>query len=76
MVRSQAPARAAGIAPFVKQFGNIAAKEMGLRGKGDDPATWPAELAVQEFPLPRRVLVATAPVKASRKGRTLPMALL
>jgi protein gp37 len=52
-------ARAAGIAPFVKQLGTIAARAMGLRGKADDPAAWPESLRVQEFPLVRRALART-----------------
>jgi protein gp37 len=49
-------AREAGIAPFVKQLGTVAARAMGLRGKADEPAAWPAALRVQEFPLARRLL--------------------
>lgn len=40
--------RAAGTACFVKQLGSLS----GLpgRGKQDDPALWPLDLRVQEFP--------------------------
>lgn len=62
-------ARAAGIAPFVKQMGTIAARAMGLRGKGDEPSAWPDELRVQEFPLPRRVLSPRTITTAPRRRR-------
>jgi protein gp37 len=43
-------ARTAGTAVFVKQLGAVAARELGVRGKGDDPNEWPEDLRVQEFP--------------------------
>jgi protein gp37 len=44
--------RAAGVATFVKQLGD---RPVGLRlarGKGGDPAEWPEDLKVREFPRP------------------------
>lgn len=45
--------RRAGVAPFMKQLGanviNIAGVPIKDR-KGGDPAEWPVELRVQEFP--------------------------
>jgi protein gp37 len=35
---------------FVKQLGARLAKELGQRGKGDDPSGWPEDLRVREFP--------------------------
>lgn len=43
-------ARAAGTAVFVKQLGAVWAREHRLPGKGGDPATWPADLRVREYP--------------------------
>lgn len=41
---------AAGVAPFVKQYGTHLAKRMGLKGKGADPSEWPEHLRRREFP--------------------------
>lgn len=66
-------ARDAGIAPFVKQMGTIAARSMGLRGKGDEPETWPEELRVQEFPLARRVVTPRAVKRGASRTLALPV---
>lgn len=50
-------ARAAGVAPFVKQMGSAWAKSQGLRGKADNLDEWSEDLRVQELPLARRPLV-------------------
>jgi len=43
--------REAGVPVFVKQLGNVLAKELGLKSrKGNDPAEWPESLRVREFP--------------------------
>jgi len=42
--------RAAGAKLFVKQSGSNHALWPGVTGKGEDPAQWPADLRVQEFP--------------------------
>lgn len=43
--------RAAGVAPFVKQLGAAWAREQGAADrKGGDPAEWPADLRVREYP--------------------------
>lgn len=44
--------RAAGVATFVKQVGSRPGPDWpaGIKGSGTDPAEWPAELRVQEFP--------------------------
>lgn len=43
--------RAHGLAFFMKQKGNVMAKELGCKdSKGSDPSEWPAEFRVQEFP--------------------------
>jgi protein gp37 len=43
-------AREAGVKPFVKQLGSLAAKEAGLRSKGGEMETWPEDLRIREFP--------------------------
>jgi protein gp37 len=43
--------RAAGGRLFVKQIGSYHALWPTVTGKGEDPAQWPADLRVQEFPL-------------------------
>ncbi len=44
--------REAGVPVFVKQLGNVLAKELGLKSrKGSDPAEWPESLRVREFPV-------------------------
>lgn len=35
---------------FVKQLGNVLAKEMGIKGKGNDPKGWPASIRVRQWP--------------------------
>lgn len=40
----------AGRSRFVKQLGTVAAHLLHLPGKGDQPALWPQELRVQEWP--------------------------
>ena len=41
----------AGIALFVKQLGSNRAAWSGVRHpKGEDPAEWPADLRIQDFP--------------------------
>jgi protein gp37 len=42
--------RAAGAKLFVKQIGSNHALWASVSGKGEDPAQWPADLRVQEFP--------------------------
>jgi protein gp37 len=43
--------RDAGTAPFVKQLGSVWAKANGASdGKGGEPADWPADLRVREYP--------------------------
>jgi len=42
--------RSSGTKFFFKQLGSVLAKEMGLKGKGDNPAEWPEWLRVQEIP--------------------------
>ena len=42
--------RAAGAKLLVKQSGSNHALWPGVTGKGEDPAQWPADLRVQEFP--------------------------
>ena len=42
-----------GVALFVKQTGEKLARRLKLKSKkGGDPAEWPAELRVRQFPLP------------------------
>jgi len=44
--------REAGVPVFVKQLGNVLAKELGLKShKGNDPAEWPESLRVRELPV-------------------------
>lgn len=45
-----AQCRAAGTAYFFKQLGHHLARELGVSDKGKDPAEWPMELCVQQFP--------------------------
>lgn len=45
-----AASRARGVAFFHKQTGSVRAGWPGVTGKGDNPAEWPADLRVQEFP--------------------------
>lgn len=45
-----AQCRAAGVACFVKQLGSNCPDGPVLRGKGDHPDEWPADLRVREFP--------------------------
>jgi len=40
----------AGVGCFVKQLGSVWARAHHQRGKGGDPAAWPARLRVREFP--------------------------
>jgi protein gp37 len=41
----------AGVAFFMKQLGEVAARELGCRDrKGGDPSEWPADLRVREMP--------------------------
>jgi protein gp37 len=42
--------RAAGARLFVKQIGSNHALWPGVTGKGEDPAQWPVDLRVQDFP--------------------------
>lgn len=42
--------REAGTAFFMKQFGSVAARQLGLPGKGDDPDLWPPGWRRQEYP--------------------------
>jgi protein gp37 len=42
--------RAAGAKLFVKQIGSNHALWPSVSGKGEDPAQWPADLRIQEFP--------------------------
>lgn len=35
---------------FVKQLGDVLARKVGAKGKGDNPLEWPKELRVQQFP--------------------------
>lgn len=43
--------RAAGVAPYVKQLGSAWARRAGAaHSKGGDPAEWPADLRVREYP--------------------------
>lgn len=45
-------AQMAGVAVFVKQLGTHLAKELRLKDRhGTDPAEWPADLQIQEFPV-------------------------
>jgi protein gp37 len=49
-------AQAAGVPVFMKQTGKILAHELGAPPrdfKGEDPAGWPEDLRVQEFPISR-----------------------
>jgi hypothetical protein len=41
---------AAGAKLFVKQIGNNHLLWPSVTGKGEDPAQWPADLRVQDFP--------------------------
>ena len=41
---------AGGAKLFVKQIGSNHALWPSVTGKGEDPAQWPADLRVQEFP--------------------------
>jgi hypothetical protein len=43
---------AAGAAWFFKQTGSNRAPWPGVTGHGTDPALWPSDLRVQDFPLP------------------------
>jgi len=43
-------ARDQGVAVFVKQLGTRLAADMGAHGKGGDPAEWPPDLRVREWP--------------------------
>lgn len=46
-----AQCRAAGLAVHFKQTGDVLARKLGLKDKsGKDPAEWPIELQIQEFP--------------------------
>lgn len=47
-----AACRERGIPFFLKQFGSVWSRQHGLKGKADDPAVFPADLRVQEFPAP------------------------
>jgi protein gp37 len=41
----------AGVPFFMKQLGSVLAREMGLKARaGEDPAEWPEDLRVREFP--------------------------
>ena len=40
----------AGAKLFVKQIGSNHALWLGVTGKGQDPAQWPADLRIQDFP--------------------------
>lgn len=40
----------AGVAYFVKQTGTVAARELGVRGKGEDLADLPADLRIRQYP--------------------------
>jgi len=42
--------QAAGAKLFVKQIGTNHALWPSVTGKGEDPAQWPADLRVQDFP--------------------------
>jgi protein gp37 len=46
----------AGTAFFMKQLGTVLAKELGVRGKGTDPALFPPELRLSEMPEPQERL--------------------
>jgi protein gp37 len=56
-----AQCREAHVAPFVKQMGSVAGRELGAGGKGGDWDAWPADLRVREFP--------AEPVPAAAAGR-------
>ena len=45
-----AQCRDAGVAPFVKQLGSVAGRELGAGSKGGDWGAWPADLRIREFP--------------------------
>jgi len=45
-----AQCRTWGVGVFVKQMGTVWAREHGLRGKASDPADWPEDLRVREWP--------------------------
>lgn len=48
-----AAVRAVGAAPFVKQLGTCWARAAGAKDyKGEDPAEWPEDLRVREYPTP------------------------
>jgi protein gp37 len=51
---------AAGVAFFFKQLGSVLAKESGIRGKGDNIATFPADLRVRDYPTPPIILPGLA----------------
>lgn len=42
--------RDAGVPVFVKQLGSVWAARHGLKGKAEDPAAWPRDLQVREYP--------------------------
>jgi protein gp37 len=46
----QDQAERAGSKFFLKQLGSVWARSQSLRGKGDDPTTWPDRLRVREMP--------------------------
>jgi protein gp37 len=48
---------AAGTAFFMKQLGTVLARELGVRGKGTDPALFPPQLRRREMPERRARLV-------------------
>lgn len=56
--------RWSGIAPFVKQLGSVAGRELGAGPKGGDWDAWPADLRVREFPRP----AAASPLGAPGPG--------
>jgi protein gp37 len=54
-----AQCRSAGVAPFVKQLGEVWSRNHGYRGlhgtsdrHGGDPEGWPEDLRVREWPVP------------------------
>ncbi|MEX5709138.1 DUF5131 family protein [Parafrankia sp. FMc6] len=46
--------RDSGVAVFVKQLGAVWGRGHGMRGKANDPASWPVDLRVREFPATAR----------------------
>jgi protein gp37 len=63
----QAACDDAGVAYFFKQLGAVTAAAVGARGKGADPADWPAKLRVRAKPAgPEPVELSPAPADPAR----------